>query len=254
MNEDRIFQALSHRTRRALLKTLAEEGPQTYTSLLRRTGLPTGTLNHHLEKLKGLITSENGMYELTEEGWRAYRAIVAVESGEVSRVYAPPFHILVRPGPFFRDLSELRPELVLTSIFVGLLAFLTTVKNFGTLAFIGNGLIPIIFSLLGAKVGYGAKENLRLLASCPATLLPLLLSAITLPHVGVISGLIGLSSELTSAVITKAFLLWHFYLLMNCSRYSLRIGPKDAFAVTAIGIFAGRVVLDTLNAVSLTLG
>ncbi|HDI73474.1 MAG TPA: ArsR family transcriptional regulator [Candidatus Korarchaeota archaeon] len=55
--KDRLFRALAHSTRRRIIEMLAEEGPQTYSSLLRKTGLATGTLNHHLEKVKGGLSS-----------------------------------------------------------------------------------------------------------------------------------------------------------------------------------------------------
>ena len=67
-----IFQALSHPFRVRML-TLIEQNELTFASLKRELGTESsGQLQHHLEKLSGLITfKQNGSYGLTDEGKRA---------------------------------------------------------------------------------------------------------------------------------------------------------------------------------------
>ncbi len=254
MDEDRIFQALAHRTRRIILRTLAEEGPQTYTSLLKRTGLTTGTLNHHLEKMKGLIVSNRGMYELTDEGWRAYRAMVAVEGGSGGVRVSSPVDLIIRPSWGFENLARMGPSFVATSLLIGLLAIVVTLRFFGASTVLGNALFPLVFSLLGARIGYNVREYLRFLVSFPATLLPLLLTSLAFAYSKQLASLLGVSKDVILPVIPKIGLVWFFYMLMTCARHSLRLNPNESFVIAAVGIFAGRVVLDSLGGVSLVLG
>ncbi len=255
MNEDDIFKALAHGTRRKILRFLAEDGPQPYTSILRRTGLTTGTLNHHLEKMRSLITSSNGLYELTEEGWRAYRAMLVVR-GELAAAgrRQSPLDLIIRPPSGFRVLAGMRPSYIALSLLTGLIASLLTIRYFGIGSFIGNVLAPLIFSLAGAKIGYGAGDYVRFLLSFPATLQPLIASSLLVAHPSWISGLVGLPSHAVLSAIPKVCLVWFFYLVMTSARYSLGLNPNESFVVAAVGAFAGRVVLDSMGGVSLVLG
>jgi hypothetical protein len=67
-----IFQALSHPFRVRIL-TLIEQNEVTFSWLKHELGIESsGQLQHHLEKLSGLITlKENGCYGLTDVGKRA---------------------------------------------------------------------------------------------------------------------------------------------------------------------------------------
>ncbi|MDK2384253.1 MAG: helix-turn-helix domain-containing protein [Candidatus Korarchaeota archaeon] len=255
MEEDKLFQALAHKTRRIILRSLAEEGPQTYTSLLRKTGLTTGTLNHHLEKMRGLITSNRGLYELTEDGWKAYRAMLVIEEESISATRVEsPLDLVLRPFAGFRSLAELKPSFIALSLLIGLSAILSTIRYFGIPSLIGNVLSPLIFSLAGAKVGYNAEDYVRFLVSFPATLLPLLVSSLVVAQPESVAGLLGVPPYLISSAVPKVCLVWFFYLLMTSARHSLRLNPSESFVVAAVGIFAGRVVLDSVSGVSLVLG
>ncbi len=67
-----IFQALSHPTRVKIL-ALLQGNDLTFSSLKHELGMESsGQLQHHLQKLSGLITDEvNGSYSLTSSGRRA---------------------------------------------------------------------------------------------------------------------------------------------------------------------------------------
>jgi len=77
MSEDRLdalFSALGHPVRRSIVYYLAESGPQSYTALQQRLDIQTGTLNHHLSMLKGIVEQdENKKYLLTRDGHIAYQ-------------------------------------------------------------------------------------------------------------------------------------------------------------------------------------
>ncbi len=254
MNEDKLFQALAHRTRRIILRTLAEEGPQTYTSLLRRTGLTTGTLNHHLEKMRGLIVSNRGMYELTDDGLRAYRAILAMEGRSIELGGLSLLDLIFRPSLGFEGLAKMRISFALASILIGSLAIGVTLKTFGVPSVLGNSLSPLVFSLIGARIGYNAREYSKFLISFPATLFPLLITFLAFTYSEQMSELLGISRAVLSSVVPKIGLVWFFYLLMTCARHSFRLNPNESFVVAAVGIFAGRVVLDAVGGTSLILG
>ncbi|ADL19815.1 regulatory protein, ArsR [Acidilobus saccharovorans 345-15] len=80
MSED-VFDALSHPTRRAIIRALGDRGHLTFTELMDAAGVKdTGTMTFHLRRLSQLIArNSSGEYELTELGRRAYEAIKVVE-------------------------------------------------------------------------------------------------------------------------------------------------------------------------------
>ncbi|MGC9072436.1 MAG: winged helix-turn-helix domain-containing protein [Acidilobus sp.] len=84
---DDVFEAISHPTRRAIVKALGQRGRMTFTELMDAAGVKdTGTMTFHLRRLSGLIRrTEAGDYELTDLGRRAYEAIAMVEGGQQSR-------------------------------------------------------------------------------------------------------------------------------------------------------------------------
>lgn len=81
MSED-VFEALSHPTRRAIIRALGDRGHLTFTELMDAAGVKdTGTMTFHMRRLSALVTrNSSGEYELTELGKRAYEAIRLVES------------------------------------------------------------------------------------------------------------------------------------------------------------------------------
>jgi outer membrane protein assembly factor BamB/DNA-binding HxlR family transcriptional regulator len=75
-----IFDALGHPTRIIILKTLNEE-PLGFADLKKRVGIDSsGHLQHHLNKLDGLIkTDEHGKYCLSDQGKDALLSVQTVE-------------------------------------------------------------------------------------------------------------------------------------------------------------------------------
>ncbi len=81
---DYILQALGHQVRRKVIEILAEEGPQTYTELMRKTGVEdSGTFGFHLRRMQKLLVKNNrGEYELSNLGWRAYNILKQLKGEE----------------------------------------------------------------------------------------------------------------------------------------------------------------------------
>ncbi len=79
-----LFDAIAHPMRIKILKILEKE-PATFASLKRQLSLDSsGNLDHHLKKLGPLITTENGMYTLTDAGKQALASVGAVETWKES--------------------------------------------------------------------------------------------------------------------------------------------------------------------------
>lgn len=76
-----LFEVISHRIRRAIIASIAEKGPRSFTELMNDAGVSdTGTMTFHLRKMDGFIRkNEKGLYEPTDLGRRAYGAIKLVE-------------------------------------------------------------------------------------------------------------------------------------------------------------------------------
>ena len=81
IDEDRkraeVFDALGHPTRILILKALTE-GPLGFADLKKKTHIDSsGHLTHHLNKLNGLIkTDEYGQYCLSDQGKDAFDAVI----------------------------------------------------------------------------------------------------------------------------------------------------------------------------------
>ena len=74
-----IHDALGHNRRIAILKALSE-GPLGFTDLKRRLDIDSsGTLQHHLLKINGLINNELGNYALSEKGREALLTLSPME-------------------------------------------------------------------------------------------------------------------------------------------------------------------------------
>ena len=109
-SEDAIFEALSHETRRRIIRMLREK-PLAYSEMLEALGVETGALNYHLGKLKGLVEkSEDGTYRLTSLGVKAYEVLRCYEGGigrkdgeksvlsALSDMLLYPHRVLQQPG------------------------------------------------------------------------------------------------------------------------------------------------------------
>lgn len=76
-----IFQALAHKVRRAIIRSLAGRGERSFTELMEDVGLEdSSVMAFHMKKLGPLVRrNERGYYELTELGWKAYKVLRELE-------------------------------------------------------------------------------------------------------------------------------------------------------------------------------
>lgn len=76
--EDEKFEAISHPMRIKILEILSKKA-MGFSELKRELGIESsGKLDFHLKKLKGLITTEDGKYILTKDGYAALQAIYTI--------------------------------------------------------------------------------------------------------------------------------------------------------------------------------
>jgi DNA-binding transcriptional ArsR family regulator len=74
---DYILQVLSNEVRRKIIRLLAEEGPLTYSSLMRKIGIDdSGTFGFHIRKMRRLLSkTDMGEYKLNDLGKKAYEML-----------------------------------------------------------------------------------------------------------------------------------------------------------------------------------
>lgn len=86
----RIFKALSHEVRRRVVLILGERGPLPYVELMKYVGIEdSGHFAFHLRSLQGLIEKdEKGLYRLSQLGWKVYRILKDLYSGEDEKAKA----------------------------------------------------------------------------------------------------------------------------------------------------------------------
>ncbi|WFO75032.1 helix-turn-helix domain-containing protein [Desulfurococcaceae archaeon MEX13E-LK6-19] len=85
---EKYLKALAHPARRKVLVALAEKKSLSYSELMRIAGIEdSGTFAFHLRMLQGLVEKDpnTGEYRLTEEGYKAYRALKILYGEEKPR-------------------------------------------------------------------------------------------------------------------------------------------------------------------------
>ena len=135
--EDRylIFQALSHPTRVKIL-SLLEVGSLTFSELKRQLGMESpGQLQHHLQKLSGLITvKETGSYNLT---WTGIRALEIYRESEKSGRPLRDLCCTPLPSELARDYQISRTGTLLR-LSIGSFLSVLTAAMIGNYLFFGN--------------------------------------------------------------------------------------------------------------------
>ncbi len=85
---EKYLKALAHRVRRDIIRALYEHKSLSYSELMKITGVEdSGTFAFHLKMLQGLVEKDpdTGEYRLTEEGIKAYRALIVLSGEEQLR-------------------------------------------------------------------------------------------------------------------------------------------------------------------------
>uniref|UniRef100_A0A7C4BAY8 ArsR family transcriptional regulator n=1 Tax=Ignisphaera aggregans TaxID=334771 RepID=A0A7C4BAY8_9CREN len=75
----RVFEVLSHRIRRGIIKVLGEKGKGSFADLTKNLNIDyAGALTFHLKKLVGFIAkTHDGYYELSEPGLNVFSLLKA---------------------------------------------------------------------------------------------------------------------------------------------------------------------------------
>jgi DNA-binding transcriptional ArsR family regulator len=116
-----------HPIRVRILEILAERRCVTAKEIRELTGLPPGTLYHHLRNMRGLVKSSKGNYIITRSGIRAYRALLL--DGKVVRVKGAPL------GPLSVLIEDRRLGFASSSIIIALSVMVTLTLNIGFIPF-----------------------------------------------------------------------------------------------------------------------
>jgi hypothetical protein len=132
--EESFYYALNHEMRRQMIKIIGTNGECSFTTFKRTLKTSTGTLYHHLDVLKDLVTqNENRRYILTPLGKHAFSSLVknydTIESSnidqqkDISRSLEKLIKLLV-PKKIF-DMVDTKPLIgILLSSVILVLSFL----------------------------------------------------------------------------------------------------------------------------------
>ena len=189
-SEDAVFEALSHETRRKIIRMLRER-PLSYSEMLDALDVETGALNYHLGKLKGLVEkSGNGTYVLTPLGVKAYNVLkcyeegFAGERGERSVVKALG-DIIFYPHRVYRDPDAYGFFTIIPAVILFLLEYAETGSLEHSLILVAGPLLSITSI---SVIIYGAlpKDMARYLKAYPVSLVPLCAVPLLEPVIGLI--------------------------------------------------------------------
>jgi hypothetical protein len=254
---------------------LAEAGAQTYTALLERFKLQTGTLNHHLAMMRPILDQdESKRYFLNRNGLMAYRILMYARGSfakpELPRVKrgavisairgTPPalaklvFHpakalseAKTQHGPYTVCGAVVATLFFASSYYLGAYAVLRALIGFAT---------TVAFCLAFSKLAYSRRPRLTLLASSvamaylPSTVLNLLTVTYAFVEPYILSqSTAPLIENPLYAAITQVFtavLVWRLVLLFLAVRESCGLSTRRSF----VTVFASLLVE---NAVTLLL-
>ena len=150
--EEVIMQALSHETRRTVLKMIdSNEEGTSYTELMLGLGLSTGKLNYHLGKLEGLVEKNSERrYVLTPLGRRAVSFL-----SSIARNIGPDEVNCIKTAQLAQR-SNLHP-LVRSSIYIGMAWISVILIVWGFLAYtvVTEGAPLIVYVLLPVLISLG---------------------------------------------------------------------------------------------------
>ncbi len=111
-----IFQALAHKVRRAIIRSLAERGERSFTELMEDAGLEdSSVMAFHMKKLGPLVRrNERGYYELTDLGWKAYKVLRELELESLRDRAEEVLEEIKSKKPVTKEVSKPKPRAVTT--------------------------------------------------------------------------------------------------------------------------------------------
>lgn len=274
MSEDQIDTALSainHPIRRSIVCYLAESGPQSYTSLLEKFKLQTGTLNHHLMMLKAILEQDDGgRYSLNRNGRIAHQLLIYAETSFAKpelptvkrRMIVPAlrdsafgfYKLLFHPAKAFVEAQErLGPYTVCGAIVMALFFVSTPLLSTYTIARSLAGLLSVLlFSFAFVRLAYNKNPRLlRLTVSVSVSYLP----AIMLNFLTILFAMFEFTpwaplpfivfedpGYVALMQIFAAVFIWRFILLFFALRESCKLTASQSFAA----VFASSIIENTM--------
>ncbi len=156
--EQLLFDALSHETRRKIIRILGEHGPQQYTVILEQLGIETGVLNYHLGKLGKIVEKDSsGLYRLTRLGEKAYSILLFTEGRLPHTQHKVSYRwlldiltIFVNPVAALRDIFSLH-----VSAAIIVLYFLAAYIVRSPLGLFMGYIAPLILDIASTYIIYG---------------------------------------------------------------------------------------------------
>lgn len=268
---DLVLSAINHPIRRDIVRYLAESGPQSYTSLLERFRLQTGTLNHHLRMLEPLLEQDGDKrYLLNREGEIAYQTMKHMEA-LLSRPRLPAlrrrsvtpiirgfplslFKLLIHPSQAFMEAQD-RPGSYLLCGLITLALYMasTPISGFSAVFRSLAGVLGMfIFSYIFPRAVYNKSPRFsRLFASIGMSYLPLLVFNLLImfsffEFIASISSPLILEDPGYAALIQvyAALFIWRFALLFLAFRSSCRLSSGQSVgAVFAFSVMESALAL-----------
>lgn len=143
-----LFEKISHPTRVKILKLLDAQ-PQNFSQLKNKLGMASsGNLDHHLKKLGDLALLDSGLYQISDAGKEAIRAIRSIESSLAVKETYP----VAQSRRIFGVLLMLLAIFIL-AVTIAAVAMIPASMTFQQLVGLLGGLIGSIVGMLGAALG-----------------------------------------------------------------------------------------------------
>lgn len=86
-----FFGILAHETRIRIIELLFENTELSYSELLKALNISDGDLNFHLNKMRGMLMSEEGIYRLNSHGVLAHQILRVIGAPRIKTLEGLPF-------------------------------------------------------------------------------------------------------------------------------------------------------------------
>jgi hypothetical protein len=255
---------------------LAEAGSLSYSGLLQKLNVRTGTLNHHLQKLAPLLDQgEKKLYRLNREGILAYHFIkrtkdllTTQELPQISRHELPQlvrdyalafYNLAVRPNQAFREAGNHRIVYSLVALTILLMVYMASLR-FGYESLVG--LSALLVSWTASAVAF-QRVVFRSGFNIASTGLTVALGS--LPYIPVVfAGSLGVSENGATILLPSppfeslwqigvnqmysVLFVWRFALLFLGMRELCGLSSSRALTVVLAASFVEAIVSLALSA------
>ncbi|MHA1353234.1 MAG: ArsR/SmtB family transcription factor [Candidatus Heimdallarchaeaceae archaeon] len=258
-NKNEIFLALSHPIRRQILEEIYAQGFISYTELVELTKLKPGPLYHHLKKIKQFIyQTENKLYRLTDEGYRAlellravdkkdFRQQTQVENYSIIRFFGLSFSPLIKY--FSKNPYRTFVEFIILSILCSYFASESDILLVGT--FVVSKSVPFYISFLSIFFSWlviaglteliilgilrKRRETFAFITSLSLSFIPMFLFFI-ITWVISYSFSIEIAFPLYSLLIIHGFFQLWLFMIISTAIGELKILSVEKSSIIALGI------------------